>query len=298
MSASRRTRLLLGLYPREWRERYGPELDELISQTSGGHGPGARATADIVASAFRERLHAAGLAGDVPQGERVRGGALLVLWAWLLFVLAGLSLQKLSEHWQASVSSAGRAYSSSAFDVLVVTATLGSALVLVAAATALPSIVSFLRAGGWPGLRRVVVTSVAITACALAATIVLVVWADGLNEGQRNGHDLAYAAGFLGWALTIAACLTSWTATAAAVLRRIELSAGRLRLDAWIAAAVTAAMALMSALTIVWWAELPARAPMAGPDARLALTVALMLAASSLGAVGSARALRASARLS
>jgi hypothetical protein len=242
MSASRRTRLLLGLYPREWRARYGPELDELISQTSAGHGPGPRATADLIASAFRERLHAAGLAGDVPPGERVRGGALLVLWGWLLFVLAGLSLQKLSEHWQASVSSADRAYSSTAFDVLVVTATLASGLVLVAAATALPSLVSFLRAGGWTQLRRLVLTSVAITACALAATIALVAWADGLNEGQRNGHDLAYAAGFLGWALVVAACLTSWTATAAAVLRRIELSAGRLRLDAWIAAGVTAAM--------------------------------------------------------
>jgi hypothetical protein len=297
MSASRRTRLLLGLYPREWRARYGPELDELISQTSGGHGPGPRATADLVASAVRERLHAAGLAGDVPPGERVRGGALLVLWSWLLFVLAGLSLQKLSEHWQASLSSTGRAYSSTAFDVLVVTAPLASALVLVAAATALPSLVSFLRAGGWTQLRRPVVTSVAITACALAATIALVAWADGLSEGQRNGHDLAYAAGFLGWALVVAACLTSWTATAAAVLRRIDLSAGRLRLDAWIAAGVTAAMALMSALTIVWWAELPARAPMAGADARLALTVALMLAASSLGAIGAARALRASPRL-
>jgi hypothetical protein len=56
-------------------------------------------------------------------------------------------------------------------------------------------------------------------------------------------------------------------------------------------------MALMSALTIVWWAELPARAPMAGADARLALTVTLMLAASSLGAIGAARALRASPRL-
>jgi hypothetical protein len=294
VSASRRADLLLRLYPREWRTRYGAELEELISQASSGRGPGLRASADLVASAFRERLHAAGLAGDGPPGARVRGGALLVLWAWLLFVLAGLSLQKLSEHWQASVSSAARAYSSTAFDVLVVTATLASGLVLVAAATALPSLVPFLRAGGWPQLRRLVLTSVAITACALAATIVLVGWAHGLDERQRNGHDLAYAAGFLGWAVVVAACLTSWTATAAAVLRRIDLSAGRLRLDAWIAAAVTAAMALMTALTIVWWAELPARAPMAGPDARLALTVALMLAASSLGAVGAARALRAS----
>jgi hypothetical protein len=296
MSASTRTGLLLRLYPREWRARYGAELEDLISQTSGERGPGPRATIDLVASACRERLHAAGLAGDLPPAKRVRGGSLLVLWAWLLFVFAGLSLQKLSEHWQAAVPSAGRAVPSTAFHVLVVTAALASGLVLVAIAAALPSLVSFLRAGGWPQLRPLVRTSVAVTALAVAATVVLVAWAHGLDARQRNGHDLAYVAGFLGWALVVAACLISWTSAAGAGLLRIDLSAGRLRLDAWVAASITAAMALMTVLTIVWWAELPAGAPVAG-GVQLALTTALMLAASALGAVGAARALRASPEL-
>ena len=297
MSASRRTRLLLRLYPREWRARYGPELEELISQTSDGRGPGLRASADLAANAVRERLQAAGLAGDLPPGERVRGGSLLVLWAWVLFVLAGLSLQKLSEHWQTGVPSASRTLPSVAFDVLVVAAVLAGGLVLVAAAAALPSLVSFLRAGGWPQLRRPVLRSVGATALALAATVVLVGWAHGLDARQRNGHDLAYAAGFLATALAVAACLASWAGTAGAVLRRIDLPARRLRLDAWIATAVTVAMTLITAMTIVWWSSLPDRAPVAGDVAPLAISVALMLASSSLGAVGAARALRASPEL-
>ncbi len=297
MSASRRTGLLLRLYPREWRERYGSELEELISQTSGGRGPGPRATVDLVASALRERLYAAGLAGDAPAGVRVRGGALLVLWAWLGFVFAGLSLQKLSEHWQAAVPSTGRALPSTAFDALVVTSVLASGLVLLAIAAALPSLASFLRAGGWPQLGKLVRRSVGITAAAIGATVVLVAWAHGLDARQRNGHDLAYTAGFVGWALIVAACLISWTRAAGAALRRIDLPAATLRLDAWIAAGVTVAMVLMTALTIVWWAELPAGAPAAVDSARLALTTALMAASSSLGAVGTARALRASPEL-
>jgi hypothetical protein len=47
-----------------------------------------RLRADLARGAGRERLRAAGLGDDDPE-RRARGGVLLVLWAWAVFVLAG-----------------------------------------------------------------------------------------------------------------------------------------------------------------------------------------------------------------
>jgi hypothetical protein len=56
-----------------------------------------------VGAGGRERLRAAGLIGDSPASSRVRAGAVLVMWAWELFVLAGAVLAKSTEHWQCAM---------------------------------------------------------------------------------------------------------------------------------------------------------------------------------------------------
>jgi hypothetical protein len=48
----RLTRLLVGLYPRKWRERYGAEFADLLLAEPGG----LRNVADVVQSAIRERV--------------------------------------------------------------------------------------------------------------------------------------------------------------------------------------------------------------------------------------------------
>lgn len=56
-------RLLLGLYPASWRERYGEELESLVSDT----GLGPRVALDLISAAARERQRsvAMALAGGV-----------------------------------------------------------------------------------------------------------------------------------------------------------------------------------------------------------------------------------------
>ena len=139
MSADRTTGLLLSLYPAGWRARYGEELEALILETSAGR-VSWHVRLDVAVGGGRERLHAAGLGGGDAPAERMRGGALLVLCAWALFVVAGVGVQKFSEHWQAVTPSADRALPAHAFDVLVVAAAIGSALIAAGVAATLPSL--------------------------------------------------------------------------------------------------------------------------------------------------------------
>jgi len=304
--AERTCRRLLRLYPADWRARYGEELTALVVETSCGGVPW-RVRADVSLAAARERLRSAGLSGDAPPGERVRGGALLALCAWALFVVAGAGVQKLSEHWQAATPAGSRGVPSAAFTALVAGAAVGTALVLAGIAAATPSLVRLVRGGGWPLVRRKVVVAAALTALAAAATVGIVVWARHLDAARRDGRDAAYAGAVAAWALLLVCSLAAWTAAAVATARRLELSPRTLRLEALLAAGVAAAMAAMTAATAVWWAALATSAPwfLAGrppgePGSPLAPSLlaagVVMLAATALGAAGAARALRAAPR--
>jgi hypothetical protein len=227
-----------------------------------------------------------------------------VLSAWALFVLAGTAVQKLSEHWQAATPAADRGLPSAAFLTLVLSAVVGSALVLAGIAAATPSLLAFLRGGGWPAIRRRVVTAALVTGAAVAATGALLGWAHTLDAAQRNGHDVGYALAAAAVGILLAASLAAWTAAAVATARRLRLPARLLGLEARLAAAVTITMGAMTAATAVWWEALARSAPwfLAGRAAGsaasplapelLAATI-LMLAATLLGVLGTARALRA-----
>ncbi|MGH3003301.1 MAG: hypothetical protein ACRDM1_11685, partial [Gaiellaceae bacterium] len=207
MSARQASRLLVHLYPASWRARYGEELAALIVESSGGGRVPWRMRADVALAAGRERLRSAGLSRGGAPAERARGGTLLVLCAWALVVVAGMIVQKFSEHWQAVTPAASRSLPSGAFDGLVVAAALGSLLVLAGIVATLPSLVTFLRAGGWPAIHRRVVTAALLTAVAVAATAGLISWSHGLTVAQRNGHDLGYEIGAGSWALLLVTCL-------------------------------------------------------------------------------------------
>jgi hypothetical protein len=307
MSRPTATGFLLRLYPSWWRARYGEELQALIVESSGGPRVRWRIRLDVALAAGRERLHAAGLSRDNRPEERALGGALLVLVAWTLFVVAGAVVQRFSEHWPATTPADSRGLPSGAFTGLVIAAGAGSVLVLAGLVVVTPSLVRFLRSGGWPTIRRPVVVAALLTGVALAGTVGLVVWAQGLTAPQRNGHDLPYGIAFVAWGVLCAACLAAWTVAAVATARRLRLPTGTLRLEAWIAAGVTLAMAAMTIATAIWWAALEHSAPwvLAGepagsfvfisPPALVGATT-LMLVATLLGAFGAGRALGVSAR--
>ena len=304
MSGARSRAVLLRCYPPAWRARYGEELEALIVESSGGRRVSWRVWLDVALAGGRVRLRSSGLTGDaVPPGERSRAGSLLVLCAWVLFVGAGFGVQKTSEHWQSATPASSQGLPAGAFAVLVVAAALGSVLVLTGIACVCPSLVAFMRGGGWGEIRGVVLRAVLVTAPTLAATIALLVWAHRLSSGQRSGHDSVYLLGVGAWALLMAACLVAWTVAGVATARRLAFSAKLLRLEAWLAAAVSTTMAVMTIATAIWWAALASAAPwfFAGRPVgtstsalvpQLLLAMLLMLIATPLASAGALRALR------
>jgi hypothetical protein len=286
MSAPRGTRLLLRLYPPAWRARYGDELEELLEQASAGR-HSVRTCVDLVRSAARERARSAGLGGDgLPGRERARGGALLVLWAWVLFVLAGSALEKQSEHWQATTPARDRAVPAWAFATVGIVAAVGAGIVVVAIALALPTLVRAIRSGRGNEFRRWLVVSSCATAIAALGVTGLALWAGRLDEPQRNGRDLAYSVAFVACALAVAGALAAWAIAATVVARRLELSPRTLRLQATATAGAAIAMCVMTAATVLWWVSLTSTTGFA-PSPLLLATTGAMVVAATLGGVGS-----------
>jgi hypothetical protein len=297
MSAERTARRLVRLYPAAWRTRYGSELEELIVASSSGDRVTCRARLDVLANAGRERLREAALLGDghAPR-DRARAGCVVVLWMWACFVVAGVAVQKVAEHWQADTQPARRATPAAAFTVLELAAAVGSALVLAGIAMALPSLARALRGEGWPQIRRGMLRSTLVTAASVVATAGLVAWASRLTPGQRNGGDVAYELAFAVWACVLVACLLSWTAAAASAARRLEVPVKRLRVQALLAGGTALSMAAMTIAMLLWWGTTVDGATSAF-DARLIVAAAVMVLATAIAALGARRALAASVEL-
>ena len=308
MSAGEPARLLRW-YPAAWRARYGDELVALMQDELSDRRPSWRFRVAMAIAGMRERLHYAGLVGDGQSpAVRMRAWSLVVLGTWVPFVLAGASFQKLSEHYDAAVPTVSRALPSGAFDAVVVAAAIGVGLVLLGALAVLPAFLRFLAAGGWSVLRRPARRAAALSVLAVVAFGALLPWAHSLSNAQRNGAYWLYGAAFLSWALLAAAALVLWTAAAVTVTRRLDLSSGVVSFQSALAVGLAAVMIVVTAATAVWWASIAMHAPWflhgTAPGTsgsaftpRLALTMAVMLAAALAAAWAVSRGARASAAL-
>lgn len=304
MTPAERARRLLKWYPPAWRERYGEEFAALLDDTAGDAAPSVRLRLDVVRSGVAMRLREAGLSGrDTPPAGWIRGGALLVLCAWSVFVVAGIGLQKTAEHWQDAVpSGAARTWAEIAFGAVQALAGIASLLVVAGAVAVLPAVARSLRSGGWPAVRRSFVRAAIICGVTVTAFIGLAVWAGRLTDAQRNGSDLAYGLGALLFALLVCASIASVTAAAVATVRRLSLPPAVLRLEGHLAEAVTVAIIVMSVAAGVWWAVVAATSPRfftAGGSPfqpQTAVVAALMLSAVALSVTGARRVIQGSRR--
>jgi hypothetical protein len=245
---------LLRWYPTSWRDRYGEELLALMEDECDDTTPTRRYRRDIARAGLRERVYATGLVGrgtDAP--TRLRSGSLLVLSTWTLFVIAGIGLQKTSEHFAQAVPLHSRPPSTEAFTAVMIFALVSLAAVLIGVAATLPAVVTYLRSGGWPHVRRHVLRSMIASVIIVASVVPLSLWAHQLNEFQRNGGDGAYSAAVAAWALLVALTLASWTVTAITLARRLALSRANLRIVGSMAIVVTVAMAAITGATVLWW---------------------------------------------
>jgi hypothetical protein len=294
MSIDRSAERLLRFYPASWRARYGEELTALIVDMSDGHRLSWRLRADVAAAGAREWLRAQGV-GDPRSGGR------LVLWAWAILILAGMIVAKTTEHWQSALPRGGHPVASAAFVALIVLAAATAVLVLAGIAVTFPSLISLLRSGGWPQIRRWILTSAALTTVLVVATAGLAAWAHGLTPQARNGHDALYGTAFLTWAALATATLLAWTKAATATGGQLNLSPRTLLVHARLTGPIAALMAMMTAATISWWVAVAIVAPgaLTGPPSTphaspvvptLVLAAAIMTLATMLAAAGARRA--------
>jgi hypothetical protein len=305
----RQARLLLRLYPRAWRARYGEELLALLTELSEADPRVSRMRRDVARAGLGERLRAAGFGAGAPPATRARSGALLVLCAWMLFAVAGVRVQKFSEHWQSATAQSARGVPAVAFHVIEGAAALGGVLVLAGVALALPRALAYIRSGGWPVVRRAVVRASALTAVAVGATAALAVWAQHLDTAQRNGASSAYSGAFVLCALLLVGALAAWTTVAVSLARALELSGRVLRIEALLAGTICASMLAMTVATATWWGALARVAPWVlhgaaegSHSSSFALSLfvpsALMAVATCFAAFGAFTSLGASRRLS
>jgi MFS family permease len=297
-------RSMLRWYPAGWRARYGDEFAAMIEDDLAGKPPTVRYRLSIARSGLNEQLHEAGLVGNsVGPSERVRGGALTVLCAFALFVVPGVAFAKISEHWDQSIHRGTRHLPAVSFNLLASLAG-GCAIALALAATALlPTFMQFVRAGGWPAIRRRVRWAVTTTSATAAVTGGLAVWGRHLTNHQRNAGFGWYQLLFVIAAILFATTVATWSAAVVAATRRLNMRPGQLKVVGVLAVLVGVCMPVMTAAAAVWWGSMATTAPwfLAGTPAgsspsplatNLLVVLIVMTIASAAGAFGLLRVIR------
>jgi hypothetical protein len=237
---------LLCWYPRAWRERYGDELLALIQDTLDEGQPTWRLRLGVVRGGLRERAHQARQA----VGAAIKRPSGLDLWAKML--AAGTIVAILPQNLSESPPPARGWQAVAAFDALLAAVALTGAVVVASGLAALPALVRFLRAGGWPKIRRRVVWAAGATVVAGGALAGLVLAAGSRSPAQVNA-SYAYLAGFLATGLAITAAIGLWAIAAAAMARHLTLDP-RLRAVQLVLVAVTpAAVTVVLATLNLWW---------------------------------------------
>jgi hypothetical protein len=304
MSDGAMSRSMLRWYPARWRARYGDEFIAMVEDDLGGRPPTVRYRWVIAKSGLHEQLREAGLVGNsVSPSEQVRSGALTVLCAFALFVIPGVGFAKISEHWDESIHRGPRHLPAVSFNTLGALAVACGVAVLVAAIALLPAFVQFVRAGGWPTIRRRVGWAVTATVATAAAGGGLVVWARHLTNHQRNAGFGWYQLVFVIVAMLFAATVATWSAVAVATTRRLNIGLARLKAAGELAVLVAVSMPIMTAAAAVWWGSMATTAPwfLAGTRAgsspsplaaNLLVVMIVMTIASGAGIFGLVRVIR------
>ena len=235
---------LLRWYPRAWRERYGEELLALIQDTVDDGRSTWRLRLGVAWGGLRERGHQAGRAVRAA----VTSGTMPDRWS--LYV-TGLVLASLPEAVTVSLPQA-RGWQAAAAAGVLATVALTGAAVLADGLMALPALISFLRAGGWPNIRRRVARAAGATAAARGVLAGVSVASGSRSLAQQDTSWVLFSA-YLAAGLAIAVAIGLWATAAVTAARHLPL-APRVRGAALVLGAVTRTMVMVMfvALTL-WW---------------------------------------------
>ncbi len=294
--ATRAARLLLGLYPQAWRERYLTEVMALVEEDP----PGLRGLTTLVVGAADAHLRPAGNWSLTSPQTRMRLSLGAIFCCWIVLSLNGIGFQKDTE--DPPFASAGHRHPllAIAHDAVLSGALLGA---LAIAVGGLPLVWQALRQTYARGDRRLglLLLSPALALAAFAAlTWLLVTISPARHDGFPPGFVLGVQAPWrIGGFLCAAVCALA----PRLVMARMELGAAALRRASLTTVALAVAMGAVTLGLTVYACALPLQASSlasestapvgAGTGVMLALYAAAAWIASALGLVASRRALRA-----
>jgi hypothetical protein len=237
---------LLRWYPRAWRERYGEELLALIQDTLDEGRPTWRLRLGVISGGLRERAHEAGQA--VRAAINPRSGPNL----WAKMLVAGTTVALLPQNLSESPSPARGWQAVAAFDAMLAAVALIGAVVVAGGLAALPALVRFLQAGGWPKIRRRVAWAAGATVAAGGGLAALVLVVDSRSPAQLDA-SWVYLVGWLATGLAIAVAIGLWATAAAATAGHLAL-VPRVRAVQLVLGAVAAPLVTLVLVTLtLWW---------------------------------------------
>jgi hypothetical protein len=224
---------LLRWYPRAWREQYGEELLALIQDTLEEGGPTWRLGFSVIWGGLRERVHQARNPSKAQVGLVSR---------WLTIFLVGSIGALLPQAFGTSPPPGRAGQVTGALVVLAVVVASTCAMVLAGGLAALPALVRFLRAGGWPKIRRRVAWAAGATVPAAAGLAYLVLTSSSQPLTQQN-TSVADLVVFSTTSLALVVAIGMWASAVAATAKHLKLTprvqAAELALGAVIPAAVS-----------------------------------------------------------
>lgn len=294
MNTSRLHRLILAVYPEQFRDRYGDELATVAADCGGGW----RVTFDLVASAIRARLNPDPVTSG-PDRRRLRlettTSTVFTLWVWSTVAVAvfarAVDDQRVPglRSWGWAAYAAGNVIFSLSVAAILIVGFVYWLLVVV------PAIRTSNRSTLTPA-----VAPLAVVVLWLAGTGVLAVATHHIRPGNyrhltaQGPHTTGGWALLATYALFTAACVTVCTTTIRRALRRAELTPPMLTVSAVVATGAAAALAAITTCAAISATRVLI---IGGIDARDVTTavgaVCFLLLASTAAATSSARGLRA-----
>lgn len=225
----------------------------MIEDTLDGQPPALRLRMGVAWGGLRERVRrrARIYAKTAVALLRVAFGPRIDRW-WAL-LMAGWLLAGLPAEFRVSLpaSAAGRAMA--VLDAEAGIAALLAAIVLARCVIALPAFSRFMRAGGWPKIRRQVAWAAGVTAAAAGALAGLVVASGPMTFAQWD-QSLTYVSGVLGTGLLMTAAIWLWARAAAATAGHLDLPPRARTGERVLTVAASSAVLLMMNVSILWLA--------------------------------------------
>ena len=273
------TRLALHLFPSAWQERFGTEFGALLDQTP----PTVRVVFDVLVAAVDAHVHPTGPRRRWPlMIERLRISELVVFASWVMFVVAGLAFQRMTEGAPFAPIAVAQPLIGVAYATIVAGAVVSLLAVVVGGvpvALAIARVALARRAWRQLGLLAVAPISLAIW---IGLTLLLVSVGDPPADGAWRaiidvGGPLLGNAAFLIWVgVFLLAAIASTVAVGAAALDA-EVDGSLYRRAATPAVVTAVAMVVVAGAVAIWGVALAVLSPAAfwGTDGILGTSTTL-----------------------